>query len=47
MVSIGSGGSNAKPEFSNYSWYSMLFAAGMGIGLVFNGVYEQYLIIIL
>lgn len=34
------GGSKAKVEFSNVSWYAMLFAAGMGTGLVFNGVYE-------
>lgn len=29
-----------KPEFSNISWFSMLFAAGMGAGLVFWGVAE-------
>ncbi|OLT02298.1 choline transporter [Pseudonocardia sp. CNS-004] len=29
-----------KPEFSTGSWFSMLFAAGMGIGLVFWGVAE-------
>ncbi len=29
-----------KPEFSNLSWLSLLFAAGMGIGLVFYGVSE-------
>ena len=29
------GGSTAKPEFSTLSWFSMLFAAGMGIGLMF------------
>ncbi len=28
------------PEFSTVSWFSMLFAAGMGIGLVFWGVAE-------
>jgi len=28
------------PEFSNLSWLSLLFAAGMGIGLVFYGVSE-------
>ncbi len=27
------GGEDAKPEFSRFSWFSMLFAAGMGIGL--------------
>lgn len=34
------GGEKATPEFSNFSWYSMLFAAGMGIGLVYFGVAE-------
>lgn len=34
------GGEKASPEFSNFSWYSMLFAAGMGIGLVYFGVAE-------
>ncbi|TMN23325.1 glycine betaine uptake BCCT transporter [Lentibacillus cibarius] len=29
-----------KPEFSYSSWLSMLFSAGMGIGLVFYGVYS-------
>ncbi|PPF43563.1 choline transporter [Pseudoclavibacter sp. AY1F1] len=29
-----------RPEFSNLSWLSLLFAAGMGIGLVFYGVSE-------
>ena len=29
-----------EPEFSRGSWLSMLFAAGMGIGLVFYGVAE-------
>jgi choline/glycine/proline betaine transport protein len=29
-----------EPEYSRVSWYSMLFAAGMGIGLVFYGVAE-------
>jgi choline/glycine/proline betaine transport protein len=29
-----------EPEFSLLSWFSMLFAAGMGIGLVFYGVGE-------
>ena len=27
-----------EPEFSTLSWFSLLFAAGMGIGLVFYGV---------
>lgn len=34
------GGADAKPDFSRLSWFSMLFAAGMGIGLVFYGVSE-------
>ncbi|GAA3877318.1 hypothetical protein GCM10022381_19800 [Leifsonia kafniensis] len=29
-----------KPEFSLTAWFSLLFAAGMGIGLVFYGVSE-------
>ncbi|MDN3611144.1 BCCT family transporter [Vibrio ostreicida] len=34
------GGVDAKPEHSNLSWIAMLFAAGMGIGLMFWGVAE-------
>ncbi|WP_018950371.1 BCCT family transporter [Thioalkalivibrio sp. ALMg11] len=34
------GGQDAKPEFSVMSWFSMLFAAGMGIGLMFWSVAE-------
>ncbi|AXH10368.1 glycine/betaine ABC transporter [Malaciobacter halophilus] len=34
------GGRDAKPEFSNISWFAMLFAAGMGIGLMFWSVAE-------
>ena len=34
------GGAEAKPEFSTMSWFSMLFAAGMGIGLMFWCVAE-------
>ncbi len=34
------GGEGAKPEFSTISWFSMLFAAGMGIGLMFWSVAE-------
>jgi glycine betaine transporter len=29
-----------KPEYSNISWFAMLFSAGMGIGLVFWGAAE-------
>jgi BCCT family betaine/carnitine transporter len=34
------GGADARPEFSNMSWFAMLFAAGMGIGLTFWSVAE-------
>ncbi len=34
------GGADAKPEFSLFSWFAMLFAAGMGIGLMFWSVAE-------
>jgi len=34
------GGPNAVPEFSRPSWFAMLFAAGMGIGLMFWSVAE-------
>ena len=34
------GGMHAKPDFSYLGWFSMLFAAGMGIGLMFFGVLE-------
>ncbi len=34
------GGQDATPEFSVLSWFSMLFAAGMGIGLMFWSVAE-------
>ena len=34
------GGDNAKSEHSTISWMAMLFAAGMGIGLMFYGVAE-------
>lgn len=34
------GGPEATPDYSYVSWFSMLFAAGMGIGLMFYGVSE-------
>ncbi len=34
------GGQDAKPDFKYLSWFAMLFAAGMGIGLMFFGVSE-------
>ncbi|GAB3181950.1 BCCT family transporter [Nesterenkonia halophila] len=38
--SIRLGRDDEKPEFSLMSWFTMLFSAGMGIGLVFWGVAE-------
>ena len=34
------GGKGARPDFSTLSWFAMLFAAGMGIGLMFWSVAE-------
>lgn len=34
------GGAKAAPDFSYLSWFAMLFAAGMGVGLMFYGVSE-------
>lgn len=34
------GGINAKPDYKRISWLAMLFAAGMGIGLMFWSVAE-------
>ena len=34
------GGADARPDYSRYSWFAMLFAAGVGIGLMFFGVSE-------
>lgn len=34
------GGFTAKPEYSNFAWYAMLFSAGIGIGIFFYGVAE-------
>ena len=34
------GGDDAKPEFTTFAWFSMLFAAGMGIGLMYWSVAE-------
>ena len=34
------GPDHAEPEYSLLSWFAMLFAAGMGIGLMFFGVAE-------
>ncbi|CAN5752207.1 glycine betaine transporter OpuD [soil metagenome] len=38
--SIRLGKDDDRPEFGYFSWFAMLFAAGMGIGLVFWGVAE-------
>jgi len=34
------GGKHAKPEFTVFSWFAMLFSAGMGIGLLYFSVSE-------
>ncbi|OOE35935.1 BCCT transporter [Salinivibrio kushneri] len=34
------GGTEAKPDYGYGGWFAMLFAAGMGIGLMFYGVSE-------
>lgn len=34
------GGQDATPDYSYSGWFAMLFAAGMGIGLMFYGVSE-------
>ena len=34
------GGADARPDYSRSAWFAMLFAAGMGIGLMFFGVSE-------
>ncbi len=38
--SVRLGGVDAKPDYSYSGWFAMLFAAGMGIGLMFYGVAE-------
>ncbi len=34
------GADDSEPEFSTFAWISMLFAAGLGIGLIFYGPME-------
>lgn len=34
------GADNSKPKYNFFSWIAMLFAAGMGIGLMYFGVAE-------
>jgi choline/glycine/proline betaine transport protein len=38
--SIKLGDDDSKPEFRNFSWFAMLFSAGVGIGILFFGVAE-------
>lgn len=40
LGSIRLGGDGAKPDYGYVGWFAMLFAAGMGIGLMFFGVSE-------
>jgi BCCT family betaine/carnitine transporter len=40
LGSVRIGGADARPEYSYLGWFAMLFAAGMGIGLMFFGVSE-------
>ncbi len=34
------GDDDSRPEFRNFSWFSMLFSAGVGIGILFFGIAE-------
>ena len=38
--SLRLGDDDSRPEFSNFSWFAMLFSAGVGIGILFFGVAE-------
>lgn len=38
--SVRLGGKDAAPDYTYVGWFAMLFAAGMGIGLMFYGVSE-------
>ncbi|WP_420324931.1 BCCT family transporter [Mameliella sp.] len=40
LGSVRLGGANATPDYGYPGWFAMLFAAGMGIGLMFFGVLE-------
>ena len=40
MGDIRLGPDHSEPEYTNTSWFAMLFSAGMGIGLLFFGVAE-------
>lgn len=41
--SIRLGKDDEEPEYSGFTWFAMLFSAGMGIGLLFYGVAEPVL----
>ena len=43
MGNIRLGPDDSKPDYGYLSWFSMLFSAGMGIGLIFYGVAEPVL----
>ena len=43
MGKIKLGPDHSQPEYSNGSWFAMLFTAGMGIGLMFFSVAEPVL----
>ena len=40
LGSVRLGGPDAKPDYTAWSWFAMMFAAGIGIGLMFFGVAE-------
>ena len=40
LGSVRLGGKDATPDYTYTGWFAMLFAAGMGIGLMFFGVSE-------
>lgn len=40
LGSVRLGGAEATPDYTYIGWFAMLFAAGMGIGLMFFGVLE-------
>ncbi len=40
MGKVRIGGRQATPDYSFLSWFAMMFAAGLGIGLMFYGVLE-------
>lgn len=40
FASVRLGEPDSRPEYSDFSWFAMLFSAGMGVGLVFYGAAE-------